>query len=267
MHPYLAEFIGTAILIYFGCGVNAAVTLQRSYAQGAGWIVISLGWGMAVSLGIYAVGAISGAHINPAVTLGLAAAGEFAWVDVIPFIACQLAGAMAGAMLVWLQYLPHWRKTTDPAAKLGVFSTSPAIESRYANLLSEIMGTFILVFAIMFIGANSFTEGLNPLVVGGLVFGIGLSMGGSTGYAINPARDLGPRIAHFLLPIAGKGGANWPYAWIPIAGPLVGGIAGATGYLALFKQQYSILGSTSQALVLITILIAIAEEKRKKPTS
>lgn len=262
MNTYLAELIGTAVLIYFGCGVNAAVSLNKSYAQSAGWVLICLGWGMAVSFGIYAVGSISGAHINPAVTLGLAATGALPWSEVPGYIIGQFLGAILGATLVWLQYLPHWAKTEDEGTKLGVFSTGPAVSSKYANLLSEVMGTFILVFGIMFIGTNKFTEGLNPLVVGGLVFAIGMSMGGSTGYAINPARDMGPRIAHFLLPIAGKGSSGWKYAWIPVAGPALGGILGATAYLALFKTEFSLYFWIAFALVLLLIAAAIAEQKK-----
>ncbi|MEQ9285360.1 MAG: MIP/aquaporin family protein [Cyclobacteriaceae bacterium] len=262
MNTYLAELIGTAVLIYFGCGVNATVSLNKSFAQGSGWILICLGWGMAVSFGVYAVGSISGAHINPAVTLGLAAAGEFPWSDVPGYIISQFLGAVLGATLVWLQYLPHWAKTEDKGTKLGVFSTGPAVPSRYANILSEVMGTFILVFGLMFIGANEFTQGLNPLVVGGLVFAIGMSMGGSTGYAINPARDMGPRIAHFLLPIAGKGTSDWKYAWIPVIGPALGGILGATVYLALFRAELSSYFWIAFALVLLLVAAAIAEQKK-----
>ncbi|MFY0651214.1 MAG: aquaporin family protein [Cyclobacteriaceae bacterium] len=264
MNVYIAELIGTAVLIYFGGGVNAAVSLNRSYAQGAGWIVIALGWGMAVTFGIYAVGAISGAHINPAVTVGLASAGEFPWAQVPGYLVCQLLGAMAGATLVWLQYLPHWKKTGDQSTKLGVFSTSPAIKSKYANLLSELMGTFILVFALMFIGANEFTEGLNPIVVGILIVAIGMSMGGSTGYAINPARDLGPRIAHYILPIAEKGKSNWEYSWIPVAGPIIGGVFGATLFNALFGQKVSMLFWTVLVVVLAIVTAAILEQKKSR---
>ncbi|MEQ6118317.1 MIP/aquaporin family protein [Reichenbachiella sp. MALMAid0571] len=264
MNTYVAELVGTAVLIYFGCGVNATVSLNKSYAQGAGWIVIAFGWGIAVTLGIYAVGTISGAHINPAVTFGLAMAGKFPWSDVPGYIAFQVLGAIVGATLVWLQYLPHWGKTEEPETKLGVFSTGPAIPSTFSNLLSEILGAAILVFAIMFIGANTFTEGLNPLVVGGLVFAIGVSMGGSTGYAINPARDLGPRIAHFLLPIMGKGGSNWKYSWIPVAGPLLGGAFGALLYNCLFKEGSSLYFWITLVAILLVILAAIREQKTQK---
>jgi glycerol uptake facilitator protein len=234
MTPFLAEIIGTMILIILGDGVVAGVLLNKSKAQNSGWIVITMGWGLAVAMAVYAVGSISGAHLNPAVTLGLAAAGEFEWADVPAYILAQMIGAFLGAVIVWLQYLPHWKETHDQGLKLGVFSTAPAIRNTGANLLSEIIGTFVLVFAIMAIGANKFTDGLNPLIVGFLIVSIGLSLGGTTGYAINPARDLGPRIAHAVLPIAGKGSSDWGYAWIPVIGPIIGGVLGALTYNALF---------------------------------
>jgi glycerol uptake facilitator protein len=263
MNTYLAELIGTAVLIYFGCGVNATVSLNKSYAQNAGWIVVAFGWGMGVTLGIYAAGSISGAHLNPAVTLGLAVSGNFPWADVPGYMLFQLLGGIIGGALVWLQYLPHWAKTEDQGTKLGVFSTGPAIPSRFSNLLSETMGAFILVFAIMFIGANKFTEGLNPLVVGALVFALGMSMGGSTGYAINPARDLGPRIAHFLLPIAGKGDSNWAYSWVPIVGPLLGGVLGAVLYNAIFNQELTFVFWIIVPLMIFIIAAAIGEQNKK----
>lgn len=233
MNNFLAEFLGTALLILLGDGVVAGVVLKDTKSENAGWIVITVGWAMAVTFAIYAVGGISGAHLNPAVTLGLAAAGKFAWADAGTYILAQVAGAMLGAALVWLQYLPHWSRTTDPGAKLAVFCTGPAIRHTTANVISEFLGTFVLLFGIMALGANRFAEGLNPLVVGGLVLSIGLSLGGTTGYAINPARDLGPRIAHALLPIPGKGDSDWSYAWIPVLGPILGGICGALTYQAL----------------------------------
>jgi len=264
MNIYLAEFIGTALLILIGCGVNAGVSLSKSYAQNSGWIVIAIGWGLAVTFAIYAVGSISGAHINPAVTLGLAIAGEFSWSLVPGYVFAQVLGAGFGATLVWLQYLAHWKKTADSATKLGVFSTSPAVPSTFANLFSEMLATFVLLFGLMFIGANNFTEGLNPLVVGILIVSIGLSLGGTTGYAINPARDLGPRIAHFLLPISGKGDSNWKYSWIPVAGPIIGGMLGSLTYLILFKSimnpvYYALLG-----IALIIIIMAVYEQKKNE---
>lgn len=234
MSPYVAEIIGTAILIMLGDGVVAGVLLRRSKAENAGWIVVTMAWGLAVMVAVYSVGAFSGAHLNPAVTIALATAGEFAW-DMVPgYVAAQLAGGFIGAVLVWLHYLPHWKVTQDPGLKLAVFCTGPAIRHPGANFLSEVIGTFVLVLGIMAIGANRFADGLNPLIVGFLVVVIGMSLGGTTGYAINPARDLGPRIAHAVLPIAGKGSSDWGYALIPVAGPVAGGLLAAAFYTAAF---------------------------------
>ncbi len=233
METLLAELIGTMILILLGDGVVAAVVLARSKAQGSGWIVITTGWAMAVAIAVYAVGRISGAHINPAVTLGLAVTGQVAWADVPLYIIGQFIGAFLGAVLVFLAYLPHWRETQDPAAKLAVFSTAPAIRNYPLNLVTEIIGTAMLVFGVRAIIANELSAGLAPLLVGFLVWGIGLSLGGPTGYAINPARDLGPRIAHFVLPIPGKGDSDWGYAWVPVVGPIIGGIIGSLLFQAL----------------------------------
>ncbi|OIJ21419.1 aquaporin [Anaerobacillus alkalidiazotrophicus] len=235
MSTFLGEVIGTMILIIFGGGVVAGVVLKGSKSENSGWIVITMGWGLGVATAIYAVGGISGAHLNPAVTIGLSLIGEFAWSQVPSYIAAQMIGAFIGATLVWLHYYPHWKETEDQGAKLAVFSTGPAIRHTPANLFSEIFGTFILVLGILAIGANQFTEGLNPLIVGFLIVVIGLSLGGTTGYAINPARDLGPRIAHFVLPIVGKGRSDWKYAWIPVVGPIIGGGLGALFYEAAFR--------------------------------
>ncbi len=234
MDNFLGEILGAMILIVLGCGVNAGGALTKTFSHRGGWLMGAVGWGLAVMIAIYAVGQISGAHINPAVTVGLAVAGEFAWADVPLYIVAQMIGAIIGATLVYLQYLPHWKKTEDPATKLGVFSTSPAVKHTPANLMSEIIGTGILVVGLLAIGANSFADGLNPLIVGMLITSIGLSLGGTTGYAINPARDLGPRIAHAILPIAGKGDSNWGYAWVPVLGPLLGGSLGALVYVILW---------------------------------
>jgi glycerol uptake facilitator protein len=231
---FLAELVGTMMLIILGDGVVAGVVLNKSKAQNSGWIVITMGWGFAVAFAVYAVGRISGAHLNPAVTLGLAAAGSFPWAEVPTYITAQMIGAFLGGVFVYVYYLPHWAATQDMEAKLAVFCTGPAIRAPFANFLSEALGTFILVFGLMFIGANKFAEGVNPLIVGFYIVAIGLSLGGTTGYAINPARDLGPRIAHFVLPIAGKGSSDWGYAWIPVIGPVVGGILGALIYKILF---------------------------------
>ena len=241
MSKFSAELIGTMILIILGDGVVANVLLNRSKGQNSGWIVIAIGWGLAVTVGVYTVGTISGGHLNPAVTIALATIGKFAWTDVPSYITAQMIGAFLGAVIVWLAYLPHWKETADPGAKLGVFCTAPAIRHPPSNLLTEIIGTFILVLGALAIPSPSnlnvelgFSTGLGPLLVGLLVLSIGVSLGGPTGYAINPARDLGPRIAHFVLPIAGKGNSDWRYAWIPVVGPLAGGILGALFYRLLW---------------------------------
>ncbi|UHA73019.1 MIP/aquaporin family protein [Paenibacillus sp. 481] len=234
MTPFWGELIGTLLLIVLGDGVVAGVLLHKSKAENSGWIVITLGWGLAVAIAVYAVGAVSGAHLNPAVTLALATTGAFAWDQVPLYIGAQIIGAFLGAVLVWLQYLPHWKETQDQGLKLAVFATGPAIRSTGANLLSEIIGTFVFVFSMLAIGGNQFAAGLNPLIVGFLVVSIGLSLGGTTGYAINPARDFGPRLAHALLPIAGKGSSDWSYAWIPIVGPILGGVLGGLAHSYFF---------------------------------
>lgn len=252
MSPFLGEVIGTMILIIFGGGVVGGVVLNKSKAQNSGWIVITMGWGFAVAFGAYAVGSVSGAHLNPAVTIGFASIGEFPWADVPAYVAAQMIGAFIGATIVWLYYYPHWKVTEDQGAKLAVFSTDPAIPHTPSNLISEVLGTAILVFGLLSIGANEFTEGLNPIIVGFFITAIGLSLGGTTGYAINPARDLGPRIAHFLLPIAGKGTSNWKYAWIPVVGPILGGVLGAQFHQALFVS-----GSINALYILIGVLAVI----------
>jgi glycerol uptake facilitator protein len=240
MNPYLAEFIGTALLVLLGDGVVANVLLGKSKGQGGGWIVITTGWGLAVTMAVYAVGSASGAHLNPAVTIGLAAIGKFAPAKVAGYIIAQMAGAMFGALLVWLAYLPHWKETPDKGAKLAVFCTGPAIRSTPGNLICEMIGAATLVFGCLAIpssinlSAPGWATGFGPLIVGMLVFAIGLSLGGPTGYAINPARDFGPRLMHAFLPIAGKGSSDWGYAWIPIVGPIVGGLIGAGVYQMIY---------------------------------
>lgn len=263
LSEFLGEMIGTMILILLGCGVVGGVVLKNSKSENAGWIVITAGFGLAVAMGVYAVGNISGAHINPAVTLGFAAAGEFPWEKVPLYVSAQFLGAIIGAAIVYLNYLPHWRKTKDQATKLAVFATAPNERSPFSNFISEMLGTFILLLGLMFIGANEFTEGLNPLIVGLLVMAIGISLGGTTGFAINPARDLGPRIAHALLPIPGKGSSDWGYAWIPVVAPLVGGIYGAVFYQGLFLGNYSQLFWMMSVLVLVLILGAVYTELKK----
>lgn len=233
---FIGELIGTMVLIILGAGVCANVSLKKSFANGAGWIVIALGWGFAVAFGVYISSFFgSGAHLNPAVTLGAAISGGIAWSIVPQYVAGQLLGAILGSTFVFLFFYPHWKETEDPGTKLGVFATGPAIKHTPSNFLSEMFGTMFLVFGLNAIGLNSFTEGLNPLIVGFFIVAIGLSLGGTTGYAINPARDLGPRIAHAILPIPGKGSSNWSYAWIPVVAPLVGGAVGTLLFQLLFK--------------------------------
>ena len=229
------------LLVLFGDGVVANVLLTRSKGQNSGWIVITAGWAFAVTIAVYAVNAASGAHLNPAVTIAMATIGKFTWARVPGYIAAQMLGGVLGAALVWLAYLPHWRLTEDRGAKLGVFCTAPAVRLPLANLLTEILGTAALVFALLavltpknLLPNSGFDTGFGPVLVGLIVWAIGLSLGGSTGYAINPARDLAPRLAHFLLPIAGKGDSDWGYAWIPVAGPIIGGTVGALLYTALW---------------------------------
>ncbi|HEY2149953.1 MAG TPA: MIP/aquaporin family protein [Vicinamibacterales bacterium] len=248
MTKYIAEAFGTAMLILFGDGVVANVLLARSKGENSGWIVITLGLGIAVMVAVYTVGRLSGAHLNPAVTVALASVGAFPWTSVPGYIAAQTVGAIVGAGLVWAMYFPHWAVTQDADLKLAVFCTGPAIRRPLANFLTETIATAAFVFGLLGIGADAqtlakpgdinlsvvFSSGLQPLLVGALVLGVGLSFGGPTGYAINPARDLGPRIAHSILPIPGKRDSDWGYAWVPIAGPLVGGIIGA--------QLFNLLG-------------------------
>jgi glycerol uptake facilitator protein len=248
MSIFTAEMIGTAILILLGDGVVAAVVLAKSKAQNAGWMVIATGWGFAVALAVYAVGQFSGAHLNPAVTLGLFAIGELDGSLVYQYILGQFAGAALGALLVYLAYLPHWKETEDPALKLAVFATAPAIRKPLYNCITEFIGTFMLLFGVLAIGKNfsetglganaelqkAFSGGFAPLIVGVLIWAIGLSLGGPTGYAINPARDLGPRIMHAILPIPGKGPSDWAYAWVPVIAPIAGGICGALVFDALY---------------------------------
>ena len=227
-----AETIGTAILILLGDGVVAGVLLNKSKSQNGGWIVITFGWGFAVMTAVFAVGQFSGAHLNPAVTVGFAITDAISWGDTPKYFIGEFLGAFIGAVLVFLAYLPHWEETEDPGLKLAVFSTGPAIRNYPANVITEVIGTFLLVFALNAWLANAATakDTAFPLFVGFLIVAIGLSLGGPTGYAINPARDLGPRIAHAILPIAGKGPSDWGYAWVPVVGPLIGGVLGAVAF-------------------------------------
>jgi glycerol uptake facilitator protein len=236
---FMAEVFGTMILILLGDGVVAGVLLAKSKANASGWIVITMAWAFAVFAGVVVAGPVSGAHLNPAVTIGiytndLLAGNE---IDVALFgtyIAGEMIGAMIGAFLVFLHYYPHWAVTEDPGLKLAVFSTGPAIRNTVWNFLSEVIGTFVLVFVIFTFGDNSGLASLGPLPVALLVLVIGLALGGTTGYAINPARDLGPRIVHAILPIPGKGSSDWAYSWIPVVGPLVGGIVAAVVYQLIY---------------------------------
>jgi glycerol uptake facilitator protein len=234
---FMGEVIGTAVLILLGDGVVAGVLLNKSKAQNAGWIVITWAWGLAVFMGVITSLAVTGgvAHLNPAVTVGLASTGQVDWADVPQLIAGQFIGAFIGATLVWLAYAPHWAETEDPGLKLAVFSTGPAIRNPALNLVTEIIGTFMLLFGIEALGSGS-ANVVGPLGVALLVVVIGMSLGGPTGYAINPARDLGPRIMHFILPIAGKGDSDWGYSWIPVIGPVIGGVIGALAGYNLFFQ-------------------------------
>ncbi|MGH9899887.1 MAG: MIP/aquaporin family protein [Pyrinomonadaceae bacterium] len=247
MTNYLAEVIGTMIMLILGDGVVANVLLDKSKGQNSGWMAITTGWALAVMIAIFCVGRISGAHLNPAVTLSLAMIGSFPWAKVPGYMVAQIVGAFLGAVVVWLTYLPHWAETKDANLKLAVFCTAPAIRSPFANFISEVIGSALLLFGILAIAANAqklttpdgvnlsvvFSQGLQPILVGFLVWGIGLSLGGPTGYAINPARDLGPRLAYALLPIAGKGHADWGYFWIPVVAPIIGGLLGATLYTVI----------------------------------
>lgn len=231
----LFEFVGTAILVLFGDGVVASTVLKKSKGENGGWVVITLAWGLAVMLGVFIAGPYSGAHLNPAVTLGLAAAGTFSWALVLPYIVAQMLGGFLGAVLVYLYYKDHYDVTDDPAAKLSTFCTIPAIRNYGRNLFSEIVGTFVLVFVILALSMqNNLPEvgmgSLGAFPVAMLIVALGMSLGGTTGYAINPVRDLAPRLAHALLPIKGKGSSDWAYSWVPVLGPIIGGFLAAVLY-------------------------------------
>jgi glycerol uptake facilitator protein len=241
MTPFLAELLGTMLLVLFGDGVVANVVLSRSKGQNSGWIVITAGWAAGVAVAVYAVASISGAHLNPAVTIAMASIGKFPWAQVPSYVLAQTTGAFLGGVLVWLAYLPHWAVTEDKGLKLAVFSTGPAVRQPVANLITEAIGTAVLVLGLLtvltpknLVPNTGFDAAFPALLVGVIVFAIGLSLGGSTGYAINPARDLGPRIAHAILPIPGKGSSDWGYAWVPVVGPIIGGVIGAMVYVALW---------------------------------
>lgn len=234
MTPFLGEFIGTALLIILGDGVVANVILNKTKGYNSGWMVITFGWAMAVFVAVYVVAPFSGAHLNPAVTVGLAVAEKFAWADVPMYIGAQLAGAFAGAIIMWATYKKHFDETTDANTVLAVFATGPAILHSMSNIISEVVGTFVLIFGVLYIASPQSSLGaLDALPVALLVLSIGLSLGGTTGYAINPARDLGPRIAHAILPIKHKGSSDWAYAWIPVVAPIIGAVLAALAFIAL----------------------------------
>ena len=234
MTPFVGEIIGTALLILLGNGVVANVLLKNTKGNHSGWIVITFGWGMAVFVGVFSVANASGAHINPAVTIGLAVAGKFAWSKVPAYILAQMLGAALGSLLVWVQYRSHFNITENKDLKLAVFCTAPQIRNTFSNFLSEVIGTFVLIFGVLSLAAPDVGLGaLSALPVALLVFAIGLSLGGPTGYAINPARDLAPRIMHFILPVHDKRDSDWSYAWIPVLGPIAGSIMAAFIFMSI----------------------------------
>lgn len=241
MSPFMAEFIGTMLLILLGDGVVANVVLNDTKGNNSGWMVITTAWGLAVFVGVVVAGPYSGAHLNPAVTIGLAIAGKFAWASVLPYIVAQMLGAAVGAFLVWLMYFDHFQRTNNPASVLAVYCTGPAVRNYISNIASEIIGTFVLIFTIFYISGVEIMPSKTPIGMGSLgalpvallVWVIGLSLGGTTGYAINPARDLGPRIMHAILPMKSKGSSDWAYAWIPILGPVLGASIAALLYMQL----------------------------------
>lgn len=229
MVQLLGEFLGTFILILLGNGVVSGVVLNKTKATGAGWVAITLGWGFAVMMGVYVSGFMSPAHLNPAVTIAMAMIGSFSWSLVFPYIIAQMLGAMVASIILYLMFYPHYAETKNSADNLGTFSTGPAIRQTSSNLISEIVGTAVLTTGILAFGQYAITQtsGVSPLLVGAIITAIGLSLGATTGYSLNPARDLGPRIMHAILPIKGKGDSDWSYAWIPVVGPIIGGSLGA----------------------------------------
>lgn len=234
MASLLAELIGTMLLIILGDGVVANVVLKKTKGNSSGWIVITTGWALAVAIPAAIFTSVSGALFNPALTIALAIVGQFTWSQVIPYIIAQLLGAFLGAVVVYITYYNHFEETENQNSKLGVFCTIPEIEDHKINFLTEFIGTFVLTFAVLGIGAQNIDYGVKVIIVGCLIWAIGLSLGGPTGYAINPARDFGPRLAHFLLPIPRKGSSKWEYAWIPIVAPIIGAICGALVYVNIF---------------------------------
>lgn len=241
MSPFMAEMLGTMLLILLGNGVVANVLLNDTKGHNGGWIVITTAWGLAVFVGVVVAGPYSGAHLNPAVTIGLAIAGKFPWANVLSYIIAQMLGAFMGAILVWLMYFDHFKRSNKPDIILAVFCTGPAIRNYVSNIASELIGAFVLVFAVFYVAGGQITTTSTPIGLGSVgalpialvVWVIGLSLGGTTGYAINPARDFGPRIIHSILPIKNKGASDWAYAWIPILGPIAGAAIAALLYLQL----------------------------------
>ncbi|EFM32977.1 TPA: aquaporin family protein [Streptococcus pyogenes] len=234
---FIGELLGTFILVLLGDGVVSACILNKTKAQNSGWIAIILGWGIAVTVAVYISGFMSGAHLNPAVTLAMAAIGSLPWSQVVTYLVAQFLGAMLGALVLYLHYYPHWKETKDAGTILACFSTGPAIRHTWSNLLGEALGTAVLVITVMAIGPNKVAAGFGPIIVGFVVMAVGFSLGATTGYAINPARDLGPRIMHALLPIPNKGDSDWSYAWIPVLGPILGGVAGALIYQVILNMM------------------------------
>lgn len=244
MHPFLAEFFGSLVLILLGVGVNANVSLKDSYAYGGGWVVVAFGWGFAVFAGVTVAGPFSGAHLNPAVSVGLAVAGRFPWQDVPLYMLAQLLGSMAGALLAWVHFSDHYDRMDDKDSVLGTFCTSPSVPNTFRNIFSEAMGTFVLIFVVLYLAGPSFSSdtlgdtviglgSIGALPVAFLVVSIGMSLGGTTGYAINPTRDFAPRLVHALVPIKGKRDSNWSYSWIPVVGPIIGAVVAGVLFLLL----------------------------------
>lgn len=234
MSCYLAEFIGTIMLMILGLGTCANNTLNKSKGQNSGWLSITIGWALAVAIPVMIFAPVSGAHLNPAITIGFAAAGKFPWYKVPGYLICQLLGAMIGTIIIWIIYLPHFNITENKETKLGVFCTGPAIRNYISNFFSEFIGTLILVFSILGCSTIKTQNGIGSLYIGFIFLVIGISLGGTTGYALNPARDLGPRIMYSILPIKNKGGSDWKYSWVPIVGPILGGLLGALLFKIIF---------------------------------
>jgi glycerol uptake facilitator protein len=242
MSPFIAELLGTMLMILLGDGVVANVLLKDTKGNGSGWMVITTAWGLAVFVAVTVAGPYSGAHLNPAITIGLALIGKFPWANVLPYIIAQFIGAFIGAFLVWIMYYDHFTRTpNEPASILGIFCTGPAVRNYVSNIASEIIGAFVLMFVVYYISGAEITTTHTPIGLGSvgaipvafLVWVIGLALGGTTGYAINPVRDLGPRIMHAILPIKNKGGSDWAYAWIPVLGPVIGVVIAALLYMQI----------------------------------